>query len=376
MADRRYITTSPSWKRRYALPESQHVSFLDDRNVYEDITRYIYLLTLKPTDEVIRKYILKKQYIGWGYVPGKNIFAKEQKRRDLPENSFPIYIITDPFIDSVMQAVITYEDSDERPDVIIIKVNTSILLRWYSEMFSSYRFVNDIHTQTQMTNTQYKRYIYGCLDHEFLHIQQTYMTKSGKNALLHHVHLKKDIDLYIDTLELNSEERECVRELFYYFSKAEMEANISSTGRAFEDPELRREAKEEMLKELCNKNNPSEEERAHFEFMMRDYSSQFLRVCVRMTYDLNCVNQINDLVRRYNESKNIQDAVKDVDKHFRLHIFEYGIDEAAADYLSRVMTAIYGVFIKYNKSLCEDKHFTNLEFYRKVFYNECFEHLH
>jgi len=201
------------------------------------------------------------------------------------------------------------------------------------------------------------------------------MSKSGKNAMLRHIHLKKDIQNYIDTLSLNDEEYECVRELFYYFSKAEMEANISSTGRAFEDPELRKEAKDEMLKELCNKNDPTDEEREQCEFMMKDYSVDFIRVCVRMTFEFNYIDVINDLVRKYKSSKNIQDAVKDIDRHFKLHTFEYGIDDAAANYLSRVMAAIYGVFVKFNKSLCESKHFSNIELYRKIFYNNCFENV-
>jgi len=45
-----------------------------------------------------------------------------------------------------MQAVITYENSDERPDDIIIKVNTTILIKWYSKMYISYSFVNDKYT--------------------------------------------------------------------------------------------------------------------------------------------------------------------------------------------------------------------------------------
>jgi hypothetical protein len=42
-----------------------------------------------------------------------------------------------------MQAVITYEDSDNQPDDLIIKVNTVLLLGWYSKMLISYRFIND-----------------------------------------------------------------------------------------------------------------------------------------------------------------------------------------------------------------------------------------
>ena len=375
MSNLKYETMSHPIRRCYALPESQHVSFLVDTNVYKDIASYIYLLTIKPTDEVINKYTNKQQYIGWGYNPDKNNFARAEKRNDLPKNAIPVYVISDPLIDSVMQAVITYEDSDNQPDDLIIKVNTVLLLGWYSKMLISYRFINDTYAQTQMTNRQYRRYIYGCLDHEFLHLRQAYMTKSGKNALLRHIHLKKDIQNYIDMLSLDDEEYECVRELFYYFSKAEMEANISSTGRAFEDPELRQEAKDEMLRQLCNKNDPTDEERAQCEFMMKDYSVDFIRVCVRLTYDFNCVDVINDLVRKYKASKNIQDAVKEIDRHFRLHIFEYGIDEAAAKYVSRVMAAIYGVLVKFNKSLCESKHFSNIELYRKIFYNNCFENV-
>ena len=78
MSNLKYETMSPPIRRCYALPESQHVSFLVDTNVYKDIASYIYLLTIKPTDEVINKYTNKQQYIGWGYNPDKNNFARAE----------------------------------------------------------------------------------------------------------------------------------------------------------------------------------------------------------------------------------------------------------------------------------------------------------
>ena len=71
-----------------------------------------------------------------------------------------------------------------------------------------------------------------------------------------------------------------------------------------------------------------------------------MEICIRMTSDLNFMDEIDDIVRSARDDKALRDLIYtiDTDKKLNLHYFPDGLEHAAGDFKATLMSAFYGVF--------------------------------
>lgn len=81
-------------------------------------------------------------------------------------------------------------------------------------------------------------------------------------------------------------------------------------------------------------------------------------VCIRLTFNQNCLDEINDLVRQIRRKESLKKLIIETDKKLKLNYFKNGIDKTVGEYKKDLMVAIYGVFSRNeSKKACEDSHF-------------------
>ena len=356
----------------YLLPENQHVSYLIDYAAYNTLFNYIRKLM---SDELIEKYMFKDVFTGYSYNPEANTFHFDKSYKNHPVGSIPLYLNLDIQIEGSMASSVNY-DSDVLPEKIIIYFNSIRLNEKYSEIitnFGKFQSDNDI----EKVKTIFKQYVIGCLDHEFLHIRQSYMTKLGKKRIGKYQKHLKEIKNYLSSLNtIDLKAKENIFKMFYYLSPVETEARVSSTARYFENSLERQRARDILSKNIETIYKPKNTEKDKIEKeikfvkerILKNNSSELMEVCIKMTYNLNSLDDINDIVRYIRNSKKAEDIIYQIDNSFHLNFFKDGIDKVFTKYKAMLMRAIYGVFDK-NKPLVEAK--LSIDYMYKVFETYC-----